>query len=157
MSPANIYRFFSAKSEINAAVASQLMGEVETAAEKIAAGPGSAAERLRLLVKSNQAMNKERYIVDRKLHDMVQAALEENWPIIDEHIQRTEAIFERVIASGMETGEFRRGDARLAAKLVCSAGVRFCHPRLMVEFADYPEPTSDQMVDFCLAALRAGA
>lgn len=156
MSPANIYRFFSAKSEINAAVARQLMGEVETAAEKIAASPGTFAERLRQLVKSNQSMNAERYVVDRKLHDMVEAAIEENWPAIDEHIQRIEAIFERVIASGMEAGEFRRGDARLAAKLVCGACIRYCHPRLMVEFADYPEPTCDQMVDFCLAALRAG-
>lgn len=155
MSPANIYRFFGAKSEINAAVARQLMGEVETAAEAIAAGPGSAADRLRALVLSNQKMNAERYVVDRKLHDMVQAAIEENWPTIDEHIQRVEATFERVIASGMEAGEFRAGDARIAAKLVCAACIRYCHPRLMVEFGDYPEPSSDQMVEFCLAALRA--
>lgn len=157
MSPANIYRFFAAKSEINAAVARHLMGEVEAAAEKIASGPGTAAERLRQLVKSNQAMNAERYVGDRKIHDMVQAAIEENWPTIDEHIHRIEAIFERVVASGMESGEFRRGDAGLAGKLVCRACIRYCHPRLMVEFADYPEPTSDQMVDFCLAALREGA
>lgn len=156
MSPANIYRFFSAKSEINAAVARQLMGEVETAAEAIATGPGSAAERLRRLVQNNHTMNAERYVVDRKLHDMVEAAIEENWPTIDEHIQRIESIFQRVIAAGMEAGEFRVGDARLSAKLVCGACIRYCHPRLMVEFADYPEPTCDQMVDFCLAALRAG-
>jgi AcrR family transcriptional regulator len=156
MSPANIYRFFSAKSEINAAVARLLMGEVETAAEAIAAGPGAAAERLRRLVVSSQAMNMERYVVDRKIHDMVEAAIQENWPTIDEHIQRIEAIFESVIRSGMEAGEFRRADPGLAAKLVCCACIRYCHPRLMVEFADNPEPTSDQMVDFCLAALREG-
>ncbi len=33
MSPANVYRFFSAKSEINAAVARHLMSEVEETAQ----------------------------------------------------------------------------------------------------------------------------
>jgi AcrR family transcriptional regulator len=156
MSPANVYRFFGAKSEISAAVAKLLMGEVQAAAEAIAAGPGTAGERLRLLVESNRRMNAERYVVDRKLHDMVQAAIEENWPTIAEHIQRMEAIFERVIASGIEAGEFRADDARLAAKLVGAACARFCHPRLMVEFQDFAEPSCGQMVDFCLAALRGG-
>jgi AcrR family transcriptional regulator len=156
MSSANVYRFFSAKSEINAAVAQQLMGEVETAAERIANGPGSAADRLRALVVTNEKMNAERYVADRKIHDMVEAALQENWPIVSQHIDRIDALLEQVIASGMASGEFKTGDARLAARLVHAACIRYCHPRLMVECADRPEPTSEQMVDFCLAALRAG-
>jgi AcrR family transcriptional regulator len=156
MSPANVYRFFGAKSEINAAVARQLMGEVEAAAQRIAQGPGSAAERLRALVLANEAMNAARYVADRKIHDMVEAALVENWPIVSEHIDRIDAVLEGVIASGMESSEFAPGDARLAAKLVHVACVRYCHPRLMVECADRPEPTSAQMIDFCLTALRAG-
>ena len=31
--------------------------------------------------------------------------------------------------------------------------MKFYHPRIMVECAQDPEPTVDQMVDFCLAAL----
>src|SRR5512139_951498 len=67
MSPANVYRFFSSKSDIHVAVARQLMDEVEAAARKIAEGPGPAAERLRALVLGNEAMNAERYVADRKL------------------------------------------------------------------------------------------
>jgi len=154
MSPANIYRFFSAKSEINEAVARQMMSEVEDAAREAARGPGSAGERLRALITTNEAMNAERYIADRKLHDMVEAALDESWPIIAEHIERIDALIEEVIASGMMSGEFAPGDARLAAGLVHTACVRYCHPRLMVECADRREPTSAQMLDFCLKALR---
>lgn len=156
MSPANVYRFFSAKSEINAAVARQLMGEVEEAARNIADGPGSAAERLRGLICANETMNAERYVADRKLHEMVEAALVENWPIIAEHIDRIDSLLETVIASGMESGEFAKGDAGAAARLVHAACIRYCHPRLMVECADRPNPTSAQMVEFCIAALRAG-
>jgi AcrR family transcriptional regulator len=48
-------------------------------------------------------------------------------------------------------------DCDLAAMLVRSACLRFCHPRLMVECAQDPEPTIDQMVDFCLAGIKRDA
>lgn len=156
MSPANVYRFFGSKSEIHVAVARQLMGEVEAVAQRIATGPGTASDRLRALVLCNETMNADRYLGDRKMHDMVEAALEQHWPTIDEHIDRIDAVVQFVIAAGMESGEFAKGDARLAGKLVHTALIRFFHPRLMVECAERPEPTCEQMIDFCLAALRAG-
>ncbi len=156
MSPANVYRFFATKSEIKEAVAQQIIGEIEDAAEKIASGPGTAAERLRQVIKTNEAMSAERYIADRKLHDMVDVALTERWPIVDAHIEHMGAILARIVAEGMEAGEFARRDPQLSARLVHVACIRYCHPRLMVECADYPGPTSDQMMDFCLAALKAG-
>lgn len=157
MSPANVYRFFGSKAEIHVAVARQLMGEVETAIRRVAAGPGAASERLRALVLCNEAMNADRYLADRKMHDMVEAALDQRWPTIDEHVDRIDAIVQSVIADGMESGEFAKGDAGLAAKLVHTALIRFFHPRLMIDCAERPEPTSEQMIDFCLAALRMGA
>jgi AcrR family transcriptional regulator len=42
MSPANVYRFFTAKSEINEAVCMDLLSKIEAEAEKIAASPGTA-------------------------------------------------------------------------------------------------------------------
>jgi AcrR family transcriptional regulator len=155
MSPANVYRFFGAKSEITQAVARQMMGEIEEAVRKIALGPVDAETRLRDLVTTNEAMNAARYVSDRKLHDMVETALNENWPIIPEHIEQIDQLVEIVIASGMKSGEFAAGDAKLAARLVHTACVRYCHPRLMVECAERPEPSSAQMLDFCLKALRA--
>ena len=118
MSPANIYRFFGAKSEINAAVARLLMGEVEAAIDAVADGPGTAGERLARLVETNETMNRDRYIVDRKLHDMVEAAIAEHWPIVADHIAHIDAALERVVASGMESGELRtrRRAARGAAR-----------------------------------------
>ncbi len=155
MSPANIYRFFGAKSEINAAVARQLMGEVEAEVEHIAAGAAPASERMRALIKTTEAMNAERYIDDRKLHDMVEVALNEQWPIVEQHIERIAICLARIIADGMTSGEFAPDDPVLATKLVHTACMRFCHPRLMVECADKTEPTIDQMIDFCLKALKA--
>jgi hypothetical protein len=60
---------------------------------------------------------------------------------------------EQIIASGMASDEFQRGDATLASRLVNTACVRFSHPRLIEEFEQEPEPTSDQIIGFCLTAL----
>jgi len=154
MSPANVYRFFGSKAEINEAVCKQSMSEVEGAAEAIASGPGSAADRVRALVRTVNTMNAERYIDDRKLHEMVAVALTDSWPIVKDHIERMGVIYGKVIADGIEKGEFAPCSVEAAAKLVQTATVRFCHPRLMIECGDLPGPELDEMVDFCLKALR---
>ncbi|MBO0733576.1 MAG: TetR family transcriptional regulator [Methylocapsa sp.] len=153
MSPANVYRFFAAKSEINAAVCRDILSKIEAEAEKIALARGSAAQRLQNVLTSVERSHHKRYMADRKLHELVEVAITENWSIMNDHNQRITAIVEQIIASGMAAGEFRPGDAALTAQLVNTACIRFCHPRLMVEYDQKPEPTLEQMVNFCLAAL----
>jgi AcrR family transcriptional regulator len=153
MSPANVYRFFAAKSEINEAVCMDLLGHIEAEAEKIAASRGTAAQRIRNLFGSVEKTHTKQYVYDRKLHDLIGAAITENWVIMRHHTERMTAILEQIIASGMASGEFPAGDTALAARLVNTACIRFCHPRLIVEYEQDPEPTLDQMVAFCLAAL----
>src|SRR5438046_9482201 len=81
MSPANVYRFFDSKKAINEGVARQLMGGVEEAAHRIAAGHEPAAQRLRELLTSIHRMNCERYVGDSKLPEMVAIAREESWDV----------------------------------------------------------------------------
>lgn len=153
MSPANVYRFFSAKSEINAAVCKDLLESIEEEAEKIAQSRGTAAQKLRNLVSSVESAHYKRFMYDRKLHELIEAAVTENWSIMNEHSQRIAAILEEIISAGMASGELKQGDPALAARLVNTACIRYCHPRLMVEYDQRPEPTLDQMIDFCLSAL----
>src|SRR5437762_13405209 len=74
MSPANVYRFFDSKNAIHEGVARTLMGEVESAAQALAAKHESAASRQREVMTTIQRMNSERYIGDCKLHETVEAA-----------------------------------------------------------------------------------
>ena len=153
MSPANIYRFFPAKWEINEAVCTDLLGKIEAEAEKIAASRSTATQRIRNLIGSVEKTHHKQYMFDRKLHDLIEAAIAENWAVMRRHNERMAAILEQIIASGMASGEFPLGDATLAARLVNTACVRFSHPRLIVEYDEEPEPTLDQMIGFCLMAL----
>jgi AcrR family transcriptional regulator len=157
MSPANVYRFFPSKADIRDAVGRQLMTEVEAATRAIADRDGPATGRLRELLITLNTMNRQRYLSDQKMHEMVAAALDESWGMVLEHIGAMEAIITKVVADGMASGEFCPGDAGVAARCVKSAVVSFCHPRLLEECASMPEPTIEQMVDFCLRALTAGS
>jgi AcrR family transcriptional regulator len=156
MSPANVYRFFNSKAQINQAVGRLLMGGIEAAARAIAGTPQPAVERLRELLVTVEKMTAERYIGERKLHEMVAFALSENWPIVEEHITHMRAIIEGIVRDGVASGEFAPVDAVLAGALVYTACIRWAHPGLMVECADTPTPTIEEMADFCLAGLRHG-
>lgn len=153
MSPANVYRFFDSKKAINEAVAERLMAEVESALEGIAASPDAAPARLRRLLETAHRMNATRYVGDVRIHEMVEIAMSESWAVIRGHIQRVDAIYRRVLADGVASGEFVAQDPALAAACVRTAFVRFCHPQLIEQCADLPGPDVGQMVDFVLAAL----
>src|SRR3984893_14932688 len=153
MSPANVYRFFAAKSEIDEAVCMDLLGKIEAEAEKITASRGTAVHRIRNLFGSVEKTNTKRYMFDRKLHDLIEAAITENWVIMRRHTERMAAILDQIIASGMASGERLAGDFALAARLVKRPWLRFRHPRLIVEYEQDPEPSLDQMIGFCFAAL----
>jgi hypothetical protein len=109
--------------------------------------------RLRDVILKVEKENVQRFESDRKLHDLLERAFDEHWPIIATHIHVLDEALIQVISDGMSAGEFRQGCAKTAAGLVRNACLRFFHPRFVMERAQAPEPTVNQMVDFCLAAL----
>jgi AcrR family transcriptional regulator len=159
MSPANVYRFFDSKKAIHEGVARLLMGEVEAAAQAIAARRGPAAERLREMMTSIHRMNSERYIGNSKLHDMVEVAMEESWEVCVAHMELITQTIGDVIAQGAASGEFEAPDVPLAAMCACTGMMRFFHPQMIAQCATKPGPSLDQMIDFIIAGLspRAGS
>ena len=153
MSPAYVYRFLAAKSEIKEAVCLNLLGKIETEAEKIAASRDTATQKLRNLIGTVESIHFKQYVRDRKLYDLIEASTTEKWQSERRHSERMTEILEQIIASGMASGEFPAGDTALAAHLVNTACIRFRDPRLIVEHEQEPEPTLDQMISFCLTAI----
>jgi hypothetical protein len=129
------------------------MGEVEQASRKIASGKTGAVERLRQLLATVHRMNSDRYLADSKMHDMVAAAMEENWEGCRLHMDTITESIAAVIADGVASGEFRVADVNVAARCTCAAMLRFFHPQLIADWADKPAPTLDQMIDFVIASL----
>jgi len=157
MSPAYVYRFFDSKKAIHEGVARGLMGEVEQAAQTIAAGRGPAASRLRELMKTVHRMNTERYVGDSKLHEMVEIAMEEDWDVCVAHMLLITETIGSVVGQGAATGEFEVTDVPLAAMCACTGMMRFFHPQMIAQCATKPGPTIDEMIDFIIAGLSPRA
>jgi len=153
MSPANVYRFFESKKAIHEGVARALMGEVEGEAQRIARADGPAAARLREMMKTIHRMNRERYVGDSKLHEMVAIAMEEDWEVCNAHIMLITRTMGSVIAQGVASGEFEVADLEQAALCCCTGMVRYFHPQMIAQCAHKPGPTIDQMIDFILASM----
>jgi AcrR family transcriptional regulator len=153
MSSANVYRFFESKKSINQAVAERTMGEIEAELSRIADGAGPAAERFRKVARTYHRLNAERYTADLRMHEMVACAMTESWEVVSRHIERVDEIYRRIVADGVAKGEFSVADVDVATRCAHVAMVRFCHPGLIVQCADQPGPSLDQMIEFVLAGL----
>jgi hypothetical protein len=108
---------------------------------------------LRELLTTIHRMNTERYVVDSKLHEMVEIAMQESWDVCVAHMERVTETIGAVIADGAASGEFAVEDVPAAAMCTCTAMIRFFHPQMIAQCADKPGPSLDQMIDFLLAAL----
>ncbi|MBN9062802.1 MAG: TetR family transcriptional regulator [Rhizobiales bacterium] len=158
MSPANVYRFFPSKSAINNAICERLCGESEAKLESLLASPLSAAERLRAAIVGVYEGNKTLLSEEKRIHEMVAVAMEENWGAIEVHCSRIKDMIARLVAEGVATGEFDPAvDPQAAAKTIFTACVGFIHPTLIAQCERKPEhdrPDPHAMVDFILRALR---
>lgn len=133
MSPANIYRFFASKSAINEAIAARLLEGVARDLDATADGPGAAADRLRAMMRLLHARHMALFITEKRMHDMVTAAMSEHWGVIAAFIARVEAALGRVLADGAARGEFAPLDPAAAARMIKQATLCWMHPVLIAE------------------------
>ena len=156
VSTASIYRFFASKADINESVAAKLLNDAEIDAADAVRKASPASDQLRALMASLEQATADRFLTKRKLHELVETAFNENWAIVQDHIEKITGLLSEIISEGNREGVFNVSNCSLAAVLVRNACIRFWHPRLMIECAQDPEPTVDLMVEFCLAAFAQG-
>lgn len=152
MSPANIYRFFHSKDDISEAVCRRVLDDELAIAT--ARRNATAEDRLRGLLIALARLAIERHRTDPALHQLLAMATSQNWPVVAEHAERMEAMLAAIVADGMSRGEFSDGDARHAGRCVHAAMTRYLHPALTAGCGTFSRTTLDEMVEFCLAALR---
>ena len=154
MSPANVYRFFDSKKSINEAVLDRYKREQEEVIAEISAQPRPASERLREILLATARFNASRFGDQLRMQEMVCAAMEESWDAILAHVERFDAVLRRVVADGIERGEFRRVDVQQATGCIRTAMIRYMHPLLITQCERFPGPSAEELADFVLKALR---
>jgi AcrR family transcriptional regulator len=133
MSPANVYRFFASKSAINEAIAARMLGGLEAELWSIARGDAPPAERLAELLRTLHRRHLALFFTERRLHDMVTAAMAEHWGVVERFIGSCVGAIRNVLAEGMARGDFARLDPEATALSVKQAVMVFVHPVIIAE------------------------
>lgn len=156
MSPANVYRFFESKATINEALTEVMLKRQEDLALGIAAEKRPAAQRLKKLIVEMHRFTCEQYLNESRVHEIVLKAMDEQWSVIDAHIERMRLLYRAVIDDGVRSGEFHGKNVEARGTCVFNAIMPFCHPQLVAEkFAEDKGEQAELMADFLLEALRA--
>jgi AcrR family transcriptional regulator len=162
MSPANVYRFFPTKSAINEAIAERLLIGLAEGAEAIAAGPGSAEEKLMAIAEHFRASGFQLFFAEKRMHDMVAAAMTEHWGVIERYIAHLQIMIQGVVQAGMDSGEFAPGDAQAAALAFKQATVAWHHPMMLADCLRKGQTEEEMRAELCstlgfvLAGLKRG-
>lgn len=145
MSPANVYRFFPSKGAINECICGRIVEEVAEIAFSIARANVPASEKLTRLLTSIHEHNKATLIKEKRTHEMIAVAMQENWSTIKAHLERMTTIIEGVIREGIDSGEFDVDDPAEAARSVKAAFVPFLHPLLIEHCIRYHDNMEERM------------
>ncbi len=156
MSPANVYRFFESKTAINEAITEVVLNRMELMAQGIAHEPRSASERLKKLIMEGHRFTCEQYLNESRVHEIVAKAMDEQWSVIDAHIERLRDCYRQVIEDGARKGEFVKRDLDDRCQCVFNAVMPFCHPQLVAEkFAEDRGKQAALMAEFLVRALKS--
>jgi len=153
MSPSNVYRFFPSKQAVDEAAVADLFEQVSAAAT-LAVHGGSALERLTAALRAISQLHEHRLENDSKQHELVAAAIRENWAVAVTYADRIRGLVRAIIAAGQASGELRPGSPMVMACCLLEAMDWHINPWRLN--AATVRPSFDEMMDFCAGALRHG-
>lgn len=124
-----IYRYFSSKREIVAALADRWMTEDNDGLASIAADRNLAASvRIERMAKSTARAVRTRYLAEACLMEVIDQVNRNLVTLIQQHRVRTRTLYQQAIGDGVSSGEFASPDpAPIAAALVDALEV-FANP-----------------------------
>jgi len=155
MSPANVYRFFTSKAAINEAICARLLQGLTELMWGIARGPGTPPDRLRAIFRASHEQTIQLFFQEKRMHDMVDAAMDEHWDVIKTFIHDIETAIRHVIMDGAASGVFAHLPPDSTAKLVHCTMMGFTHPTLIQQCAkENLAELAEGMAELVLRALR---
>ena len=108
LSTAYIYKFFESKKAIGKSACSICLAEISNSVEKIANEDRPASDQLRRMAVEMARGGERLFFNNRNMHEIVAAAIEENWHSCAVHEKNLSNIISKVIQDGRDAGEFER-------------------------------------------------
>ena len=136
VSPGSVYRHFPSKAALREAVTRRWLERIHAGLDDIADGGGPAGERLGRWLTTLFEAKRRNAVEEPGLFETYVALVSELGFVEVEHLADLKGQLARIVASGVERGEFRVGDPDAAAATVLSCTARFNHPLLAREWRD---------------------
>jgi AcrR family transcriptional regulator len=152
MSHSNVYRYFRTKAEILDAVVEEWLAEEEALLGRLSAGPGLAGERLERLILALLARKRINRTEDAELFGLYHRILAERPAALARYDAAQFAAVERIIADGVQTGEFAIREIPAAVRVVRHAIHTFFDPA----FARKSGASAEEGARDVVRALAAG-
>lgn len=156
ISTAYVYKFFGSKLAINEAVAVDVLTRVG-ASLYAAAQEGTATERLRAVYSTLLEESLRMFFDDRKMHEMVVVAIENEWCSVARHKERIVDVVRQVIRDGRASGEFETAsDEAQTVAAVFATMVPFGNPHVLQQTIDRDlRRDADSVAELVVRGLRA--
>ncbi|MDQ2183667.1 TetR/AcrR family transcriptional regulator [Alcaligenaceae bacterium A4P071] len=137
VSTAYVYKFFDSKLAICEAVCSLTLATIERALNAVAYGPLPSEAKFAALYDTLLAESLRLFFNERKLHDMVDVAMNEGWQAIENHKATMAKAIGHIVEEGRQAGVFETDtalDETTAAILSTMACV--AHPKILQQTLD---------------------
>jgi AcrR family transcriptional regulator len=133
MSHANIYRFFKNKAEILDAIIEEWLGKTEDVIAEIATRPGSAAERLEMLVVELYRRKRQKLLEDSEVYESFRRVIQKRPKVVASYRKLRLETIVKIIQEGVDSGEFELpgADAEEAALVFEDAMTLFLNPSVL--------------------------
>ena len=156
MSHANVYRHFASKAALHDAIAERWLHRVSTPLADIAAGPGTASERLEAWALALMEIKRRKVLDDPEMFATYHAVAMAARDVVEAHISTLQAQLADIIESGVVSGEFAPTDAAEAARAVFDALARFHHPHHVRDAAQRDAASEVRAARAVLALIISG-
>jgi AcrR family transcriptional regulator len=158
MSPANVYRFFSSKNAIVESICQRCLSELDSKVWEVARSRAPAAERIVRLFVEIFNYHRDNLIAEKRVHDIVLVAMENNWDAIEAHTEVIRTVIEVILRDGIASGEFDAVDPHETSIAIKRSMVAFCHPLLVAECLQEGEGEAEvrKSARFLLRAITPG-
>lgn len=155
VSHAALYRFFPSKAAVMDAIVQEAMDDEEELVSRWLEADGSAAERLLRMVLDIHRRKRARFTGDREIHDLYRRILVERQDMIIAYAQRMTLLIQKLIAQGVDRGEWQVSDVSQAASVVRDAVTAFTHPQLVAQAIETNVSVEEQLRATVLTLTRA--
>jgi hypothetical protein len=97
----------------------------------VARSKAPAAQRMERLILEILAYHKENLVTEKRVNELVLAAIEDSWDTIRAHKEVMRNVTEVILRDGVAAGEFEAVDPRETAELIMLSVVAFTHPLIV--------------------------